>query len=500
MKKKWICLLTALTLIVGVCAAEPMISGAAINENKPCSMKIFPEQKKPEGQEPFGEDLNEANIVVDVYKVADAVRKPGYDTYFYESMLGYEELDFEGINEALKEVGEEELKASVWEEKAQEAAKIVLGPEGDGAKKSEKDGTGITIAGGTVNKLGEANMDPGLYLIIARNKNTSDDEPLTPEDYMVTMQCAKDATDQSVNGKIATIANSPKYTYIFQPELVSIPMRRDTVVNTTPVPDAGPIPGIADDDGAMSSEDGDWVYNLNVYLKPLRTLRYGALKITKNLEIYESEETVEVGKGDTVVEWPEEKDEKVTFVFRASWQNPFDSEKTDSKVDSITFDVNSGRSEERIISRIPVGTEVTVEEIYYGASYSIVGSAEQHATVEGEKIKNGIVILDKDNAVKTIISRPLEEGEAPEEGETSEGEETPEGEETSKEPVIGINASVTFTNTYNGRQRKGYGINNKFVYDDNGDWIWTSDPKIEGSGTKVHNPNHPSADLGTDNQ
>ena len=86
MKKKWIYLLTALTLAVGVCGASPMISGAAeLDLKNDCRMTIFPESPQKPVDKKFGDDLEtNAQVVVDVYKVADAVKVPGYDAYSYE--------------------------------------------------------------------------------------------------------------------------------------------------------------------------------------------------------------------------------------------------------------------------------------------------------------------------------------------------------------------------------------------------------------------------------
>ena len=80
MKKRWIYLLTALTLAVGVCAARPIVSGAApFSETTACAMTIYPEDPNNKSVK-FGEDLDKANVVVVVYKVASAKKVAGYDT------------------------------------------------------------------------------------------------------------------------------------------------------------------------------------------------------------------------------------------------------------------------------------------------------------------------------------------------------------------------------------------------------------------------------------
>ena len=84
-------------------------------------------------------------------------------------------------------------------------------------------------------------------------------------------------------------------------------------------------------------------------------------------------------------------------------------------------------SETVTLDKIPAGLDVTVTEVYSGASYTIVGS-------------------DSDSAF--IWSDPAVEAGA--------------GEE----------ASVTFTNRYDGGNRGGYGVTNHFDSDGNGGWRW----------------------------
>lgn len=455
MKKKWIYLLTALTLAVGVCGASPMISGAAeLDLKNDCRMTIFPESPQKPVDKKFGDDLEtNAQVVVDVYKVADAVKVPGYDAYSYELKGAYTKLT---LPQGTDGDGVKHPTAEDWRALAQEAAEIALTEDGDTQLVMKTvDASKNRRALWLPNDSDNGETATGLYLLIARSHDMTE-----VADYKIHMG--------SEDGDIATIASSDQYTYIFSPELISIPMRGENgtvdVMGPSPEEENGPLPGgMTGDYTYTTSDDGEWVYDLNVYLKPIRVLRYGSLEIAKKLEVYESEEEVQQpttgGTG---------QNEKVTFVFKASWTDPADSTKTETRVDSLTFD---GAKEEKLyIDRIPVGVRVTVEEIYSGASYEIVGEATQEAMVEAEKIQNGIAVLDDKNAVKTIISGPMEEGQEP------------------ADPIIGLEASVAFTNTYNWDQKKGYGIKNSFTYDENGDWIWTSDPEQEGNGEVFHNP------------
>ena len=157
-------------------------------------------------------------------------------------------------------------------------------------------------------------------------------------------------------------------------------------------------------------------------------------------------------------------------------------------MDSLTFPIIKDGKKiydwQLYMDGIPVGTEVTVEEIYSGASYEIVGSKTQKVAIgKGtENIKNGIAILDEKDAVVKIVSQGADD---------SEGKRTEVG------------ASVAFTNTYNRNQRKGYGINNEFVYDDTGTpgWKWIVDGEIQknGNGEDYKIPVDTTTAGGTDN-
>lgn len=478
MKKKWLCLFTALAVIVGVCAAAPM-SGEAVSlelDKTDCSMKIFPENpEKPEGAVSFGDDLNQANVLVDIYKVADAEKISGYDSYTYVFQSPYRNLEEakslltkleQSRNSSPKKSDTDrtdgELKASDWQALAQAVAKEILG---DGKDKQPAENiqayiNSVAITDELKNKV--SMLDTGLYLIIAKGSGMDG-----PEDYRVRMQ-GKSHTSE-MDGDIATIANSDNYTYIFAPQLISLPMRDGDVRGDNPESENGPLPDLNDD--YMTSDLGSWVYDLNVYLKPVRVMRYGSLEISKKLQVYESEEDVLLPEegGSEPVDGSIGQDEKTTFVFKATWNDPNDGGKQKSRVDSLTFPIIKDGKKiydwQLYMDGIPVGTEVTVEEIYSGASYEIVGSKTQKVTIGRgtENIQNGIAILDEKDAVVKIVSQGADD---------SEGKRTEVG------------ASVAFTNTYNRNQRKGYGINNEFVYDDTGTpgWKWIVDGEIQKNG------------------
>lgn len=229
-----VCPLLAFVLAAGLIIASPGPGGEAkaVDLETKCSLAV-----KPGGEEQL-EDLKEANVVVDIYKVAKAVAADnGQDTYYYQFLDGYEEL------------GEDYAKNpdnELWKRMAQTAAGYALKNEASAVSK-----------GASVDKTIEG-LECGLYLVIARGADI--------EDYETTVK------DQDGVDSIATIARSKTYEYTFAPELVSLPSKHETA-----------------EDGAQTNTtggNGQWDYNMIITLKPNRKDRAGSLEIVKNLATY----------------------------------------------------------------------------------------------------------------------------------------------------------------------------------------------------------------------
>lgn len=214
-----------LAFVLAVCAvlATPALDGAAkaVDVSKSCTLTVSP------GGADFAEDLAKANVVIDLYKVADAVEDDGYDTYNYKFLGGYTGLKYSGKPDNAE-----------WTALAKEAAKIAL------------NGDSPVIKDAPVNKA--MNIPGcGLYLIIARGADIAD----------------------YVTAEGNTIARTPEYTYTFAPSLVSLPSKE------------------ADENGNINTAgDGEWIYDLSVTLKPERDQRNGSLEIVKTLQTYESKD------------------------------------------------------------------------------------------------------------------------------------------------------------------------------------------------------------------
>lgn len=173
-----------------------------------------------------------------------------------------------------------------------------------------------------------------------------------------------------------------EHAYRFTPYLLSLPNR---------YPDA---------DG-----NDEWVYDVTAGLKPGVEDLFGKLIIDKTLTSFN--ETL----GDA------------TFVFRI--EGVKDGKKVYSDVVSIVFD--SAGTKSVVIDNIPVGTEVTVTEIYSGASYRLTSPESQ-----------------------TVVIQPSGEGED-------------------------AAVHVSFTNEYDERLNGGASVVNHFVNDE-GNWTVEQQP------------------------
>lgn len=229
-----VCPLLSFVLAVGLIVVSPGPGGEAkaVDLETKCSLTV-----KPGGEEQL-EDLKEANVVVDIYKVAKAVAADnGQDTYYYQFLDGYEELGEDYAKDPDNEL---------WKRMAQTAAGYALKNEASAVSK-----------GASVGKMIEG-LECGLYLVIARGADI--------EDYQTTVK------DQDGVESIVTIARSKSYEYTFAPELISLPSKHEAAEDGTQTNTTG--------------GNGQWDYNMIITLKPNRKDRAGSLEIVKNLATY----------------------------------------------------------------------------------------------------------------------------------------------------------------------------------------------------------------------
>ena len=227
MKQKWTHALTALFLALAVLLTVPILSAQtakAIDLSRKCSLTIKPgsdELKK----------LDQANLTIDLYKVADALPDSTYDTYSYDVADGVNLSKDIETYEGLAELDNED-----WRELAQDAAKSVL-KENAGIK-PEKDSKDLSC---------------GLYLVVAHGNL---------ENYV----------SENKDHKLVTVAYADEYKYSFLPQLISLP---------STVKEIG-------EDG-FTTAGGNWEYNVTVTtLKPSQELRFGDLEIIKDVVTFEN--------------------------------------------------------------------------------------------------------------------------------------------------------------------------------------------------------------------
>lgn len=297
---------------------------SAVTLNQECSLTVTPGNY---------EDLADADVVIDLYKVADAAAVPEYDTYTFRLTGAYAGLDSAEVLGDMTKITNEDYQAI-----AQEAAALTLASEGISVAKAV-DGQ---PAGSPITETRDGKLASGLYLLIARGADLTD-----KADYLKHIAAEADG---KTGTKLATIANSDEYTYTFEPQLVALP--------SCIVLDAdGTAPG-----NQTSNNEVPWQYDLAVTLKPEQTLRFGVLEIVKNLEAYEA-------------------DEAASFVFRVdAYQDDSKTKLLYSGVHPVTFS-GAGVQSIRVENLIPAGAYVEVSEDYPGPDYRLQGSALQTAVI-----------------------------------------------------------------------------------------------------------------------
>lgn len=218
-------------------------------------------------------------------------------------------------------------------------------------------------------------------------------------DGTVTVEKAATGTDRATG----TIEDLDTGMYLVVPEET---YNEDYTVKYVFNPYLTALPGnpYASSDGYGEGAD-EWDYHPSIGLKAEGEGQTGKLTITKTLANYN--ETLG----------------KATFVFEITGTDS--AGKKYSNVASITHE---GPGDQSVtLDGIPAGMNVSVREIYSGASYELDGAKEASA------------LIQSDAAVE------------------AEQEET---------------ASVAFTNRYSGGNRGGYGVTNHFDSDGNNGWTW----------------------------
>lgn len=337
--------LITLVLVLSIIIPIPFFSTAAeelkkFDPDELCSLTVA--VNSTEKDEEFA-DLAEADLVIDLYMVAEAEPNKGSDGYtfvladsFKDLEIIYEDQDIIYKSQDGRLHIKKDMSAKEWGELSQNAAQKILDVS-----------TGTAVEGiepykttdPAKAKIEIEDLEAGLYLLVVRN----DDDKIDEDGYVDT---AKDGTT------IVTRAFSNLNSYIFLPELVALPTTEELV------------------NGEIDTANtGHWLYDVNVFLKPER--ESASLKIVKTLDWFvadggDGNGAEENGEGENV------NRNSVTFVFeiKAVLKNMV----VYSNVVSIVFDGSEADMEKSIeIPNIPVGATVTIEEVYSGAHYTVEG-------------------------------------------------------------------------------------------------------------------------------
>lgn len=205
----------------------------------------------------------------------------------------------------------------------------------------------------------------------------------------------------AVSAAPVTIGKLSVGMYLVVPEEV---FNDDYTVQYTFAPYLTALPGNEYAQNGFGSDD--WIYQTEIGLKAEAAPQTGRLRIRKNLETFNTT----LGP--------------VTCVFQVDGVDK--NGRPYSNVTAVTLDGATGEAE---LDNIPAGMEVTVTEVYAGASYQLAdGDGKTAVIISEEALKHGV---NQGNA-----------------------------------------ASVSFTNDYDGGNRGGNGVVNHFEKDGDG-WEWS---------------------------
>ncbi len=310
-------------------------------------------------------ELSKMSIPIKLYKVAEI-----NETGSYTAVKGYEALDFKDVTS--------ETTAKEWEEKAQKAEKII-----------EDEKKAPTAEGIIQNGKGKTNdLSVGMYLVAAETVRSPEYEYKFTS-YLLSLP----------NNYYSTTGNDDWVYDVTTGLKPSQEVRFGNLVIDKTVTSFNETLGNATFVFQIEGND-DWVYDVTTGLKPSQEVRFGNLVIDKTVTSFN--ETLG----------------NATFVFQIEGQK--DGEQIYSDVVSAVFDAAGTKS--ILVDKIPAGTEVTVTEIYSGASYELTSEPSQ-----------------------TVIIKALEDGE-----------------------TDGVH--VTFTNSYDNRLNGGASVVNHFA---NEEGVWT---------------------------
>ena len=321
----------------------------------------------------FGNDLwHQAQIKLDLYKVADATESPLYDTYGYAVKDPYKNL---GIPENIEDT--KDYTSEDWNKLSQEAAKVALGIaegsfSGDEAVEgdTEEEQWPMEI---NLQDRGFPGLDAGLYLLIPRGlvdtgviEGEDDERPVPGVDYTYVDVTTDEGT---VEQKLVTCAYSKRYVYYSDPQLISLPNRETS--------DLGAEMNTAD--------TTPWVYDVQMELKMSREYRYGNLQIIKDLL---ENDTLDRDSQSGWITDPATFVFEIDAVLYAQDANGEDDTQA-APLWSRTYNkavhfTEAGLDDSILIEHIPAGAHITVTEVYSGAKYELDAEGSKTGVIDAD--------------------------------------------------------------------------------------------------------------------
>lgn len=315
-----------------------------------CSLTVFTNQDMSEEDKKF---LDEANVVLDIYRVADVTRDEKYDTFNWAPV------------QAMADAGltlPDDTDTAGWRETTQKVSDLILG-NGEGKTQwKPADIPGIP----TVQKfenigLGQkVDLPAGIYFIVARGSNI--------EEYVSQnrLEIADGGEEEEESGSpsymtsTVTLAKSSKRTYQFATELVMVPTKAPW------------------NDTVNSGNPSEWDFDVEVYLKPAVLGVGGDLQIVKILDTYEYRKKTNEGKTRDIID-------NATFVFEVT---AYESQAEGAPVvyhNYVSTTFKDSTSKTVLVKDIPVGSYVVVNEAYSGRSYAVVTDSTQTTVIRPDQ-------------------------------------------------------------------------------------------------------------------
>ena len=276
-------------------------------------------------------DIRSAEMTLDLYLIAAAKPVSGADSYDYSLAEAYSSLA-----ELLEEARTMEHRDK-WNEFAQRAAAIIK--ESSGSETPITPFLTAVKAAGAVSAVIAGTSDSpfraGLYLLVPHTDAS---------DYW---------REEQHGGEKLLLSEtySKLYRYLYEPQLVSMPFKRESIPTDTPV---------------TTLETGGWYYGLKVYMKP-QQVAYADLWIEKTLRDYHvNSNAIFVFQVDAVLDGRNIYSKAFSVLFSAD------------VVDGVRYTV---------AKNVPIGATVTVAETYQGSSCVPVG---QTVVYTGVMTENGL--------------------------------------------------------------------------------------------------------------